>query len=168
MGCQCNNQKKEEENTELSQDNKDQKDEIFGLGNQAEIDPENLIEKNNENKNQLGFEKEDKNIKYADYPQKMLELINKIRENPNSYSDIIIQEIKNIIKTKIMQKKGKKKRMMKIIMIILTKVKKMIGVRIMKVNVKMKVKKKKLMLKKVHIQKNLIKKFVKETKVLEK
>ena len=97
MGCQCNNQKKEEENTELSQDNKDQKDEIFGLGNQAEIDPEYLIEKNNENKNQLGFEKEDKNIKYADYPQKMLELINKIRENPNSYSDIIIQEIKNII-----------------------------------------------------------------------
>ena len=97
MGCQCNNQKKEEENTELSQDNKDQKDEIFGLGNQAEIDQEYLIEKNNENKNQLGFEKEDKNIKYADYPQKMLELINKIRENPNSYSDIIIQEIKNII-----------------------------------------------------------------------
>ncbi len=97
MGCQCNNQKKEEENTELSQDNKDQKDEIFGLGNQAEIDPENLIEKNNENKNQLGFEKEDKNIKYADYPQKMLELINKIRANPSSYADVVLDGINNII-----------------------------------------------------------------------
>ena len=39
---------------------------------------------------------EDKNAKYADYPEKMLELINKIREDPVSYADIIEDSIKNI------------------------------------------------------------------------
>jgi hypothetical protein len=40
---------------------------------------------------------EDKNVKYADYPEKMLELINKIREDPISYSEVIEDSIKNII-----------------------------------------------------------------------
>ena len=40
---------------------------------------------------------EDKNVKYADYPEKMLELINKIREDPVNYAEIIEDSIKNII-----------------------------------------------------------------------
>ena len=73
MGCQCNNQK-EEHNTEISKDNEnmddnnEQKDEIFGLSNQDGLDPENLIEVNeneNENDNQLSHKNEDKNAKYA-------------------------------------------------------------------------------------------------------
>ena len=103
MGCQCNNQK-EELNTEISKnednmdDNNEQKDEIFGLSNQDRLDPENLIEVNeNENENQLSHKNEDKNFKYADYPKKMLELINKIRANPSSYADIVLNGINNII-----------------------------------------------------------------------
>ena len=105
MGCQCNNQK-EEHNTEISKDNEnmddnnEQKDEIFGLSNQDGLDPENLIEVNeneNENDNQLSHKNEDKNAKYADYPKKMLELINKIRANPSSYADIVLNGINNIV-----------------------------------------------------------------------
>jgi hypothetical protein len=36
--------------------------------------------------------------KYSDYPEKMVSLINKIRQNPNEYADIIEDSIKNIIK----------------------------------------------------------------------
>ena len=105
MGCQCNNQK-EEHNTEISKDNEnmddnnEQKDEIFGLSNQDGLDPENLIEVNeneNENDNHLSHKNEDKNAKYADYPKKMLELINKIRANPSSYADVVLDGINNII-----------------------------------------------------------------------
>jgi hypothetical protein len=106
MGCQCNNQK-EEQNNELSKNNEnlddynnnEQKDEIFGLSNQDGLDPENLIEADNEkeNDNQINHQNEDKNAKYADYPKKMLELINKIRSNPSSYADIILDGINNII-----------------------------------------------------------------------
>jgi hypothetical protein len=73
MGCQCNNQK-EEQNTEISKNddnlddynNNEQKDEIFGLSNQDGLDPENLIEANNENENdnQINHQNEDKNAKY--------------------------------------------------------------------------------------------------------
>jgi hypothetical protein len=106
MGCQCNNQK-EEQNTEISKNddnlddynNNKQKDEIFGLSNQDGLDPENLIEANNENENdnQINHQNEDKNAKYADYPKKMLELINKIRANPSSYADVVLDGINNII-----------------------------------------------------------------------
>ena len=101
MGCQCNNQK-DEQNNELTKNDEniediDQKDEIFGLSNQDGLDPEHLIEDNNENN--LGFQNnnENKNEKYSDYPQKMLELINRIRSNPSAYSNIIINSINNII-----------------------------------------------------------------------
>ena len=101
MGCQCNNQKVEQ-NNELTKNDEniedtDQKDEIFGLSNQDGLDPEHLIEDNNENN--LGFQNnnENKNEKYSDYPQKMLELINRIRSNPSAYSNIIINSINNII-----------------------------------------------------------------------
>ena len=106
MGCQCNNQK-EEQNTEISKNddnlddynNNEQKDEIFGLSNQDGLDPENLIEANNENENdnQINHQNEDKNVKYADYPKKKIELINKIRANPSSYADVVLDGINNII-----------------------------------------------------------------------
>ena len=38
--------------------------------------------------------------KYSDYPEKMVSLINKIRQNPNEYADIIEDSIKNIVKEK--------------------------------------------------------------------
>ena len=112
---------------EQDQDNNnyDQKEEgLFGLTNQENIDPaqqgilnnENNLnareeeeehENENEEKEQDIEEKEnndnedhkfeDKNRKYSSYPQKMLELINKIREDPVSYADIIEDSISNIL-----------------------------------------------------------------------
>ena len=101
MGCQCN-YKKEEEKNELTNndeniDDIEQKDEIFDLANQDGLDPENLIEVNNENNLDLHNNNDNKNEKYSDYPQKMLELINKIRSNPSAYSNIILNSINNII-----------------------------------------------------------------------
>ena len=115
MGCQCANQK-EEVNDELTKNddniegveeiennnnNKyEQKDEIFGLANQEGVDTAQLKENNNENKDEEDYNQklnEDKNTKYADYPDKMLELINKIREEPASYAEIIEDSIKNIV-----------------------------------------------------------------------
>ena len=40
---------------------------------------------------------EEKNAKYAEYPDKMIEIINKIRENPSGYADFIEDSIKYII-----------------------------------------------------------------------
>ena len=114
MGCQCVNQK-EEVNDELTKNdeniegveeiennnnNYEQKDEIFGLANQEGVDTAQLKENNNENKDEEEYNQklnEDKNTKYADYPDKMLELINKIREEPASYAEIIEDSIKNIV-----------------------------------------------------------------------
>ena len=76
-------------------DDLEQKDEIFGIENQDGLNPDYLIEENklhSPNKNE-----EDKNAKYANYPEKMLELINRIRANPSSYSEIILSSINNII-----------------------------------------------------------------------
>ena len=112
MGCQCANQK-EEINDELTKNednliehqqqnnnNFEEKEEIFGLSNQEHNEQDNIKQFNNENqKNEENIEKinEDKNTKYADYPEKMTELINKIREDPVSYADVIEDSIQNII-----------------------------------------------------------------------
>ena len=112
MGCQCANQK-EEINDELTKNddnivehqqqynnNFEEKEEIFGLSNQEQGEQDNIKQINNENqKNEEYIEKinEDKNAKYADYPEKMIELINKIREDPVSYADVIEDSIQNII-----------------------------------------------------------------------
>ena len=114
MGCQCANQK-EEVNDELTKNdeniegveeiennnnNYEQKDEIFGLSNQEGVDTAKLKENNNENKDEEEYNQklnEDKNTKYADNPDQMLELINKIREEPAAYAEIIEDSIKNIV-----------------------------------------------------------------------
>ena len=115
-----------EEGNELEKDqdnNIDQKEEgLFGLINQENMDPtqqqgilnnnENNLntreeedheneEKEEENDEKDNFDNEEKNVdknrKYSNYPQKMLELINKIREDPVSYADIIEDSILNIL-----------------------------------------------------------------------
>ena len=118
MGCQCANQK-EELNDELTKndniedfeknnDNLDQKNEIFALSNQEDEDLAQIKQSNHSKyeKNQRDEaynEKinEDKNTKYADYPERMLQLINRIREDPVSYADIIEDSIQNIIENQI-------------------------------------------------------------------
>ena len=133
MGCQCTNKEEEinnevlkkEKNIESEQyqednNNYNQKEGLFGLTNQ-DLDPAQLGETNNEN--EYGAEQEEnynekinenRNAKYSEYPEKMLELINKIREDPVSYADIIEDSIPNIIedqdkddetKTRIIYKK---------------------------------------------------------------
>ena len=112
MGCQCANQKEEmndeltkneeniEEQPEPNINNFVNKEEIFGLSNHEEVDQPEFRQLNNDNQKEEEYiEKinEDKNVKYSDYPEKMLELINKIREDPLSYSNVIEDSIKNII-----------------------------------------------------------------------
>ena len=132
MGCQCIN-KEEEKNNEVLKKEKNLEDEqyqednnnynqeeLFGLTNQ-DLDPAQLGETNNENEYGGNQEKnynekinEDRNSKYSEYPEKMLDLINKIRNDPVSYADIIEDSIPNIIedqdkddetKTRIIYKK---------------------------------------------------------------
>ena len=117
MGCQCNKKTDEEElenespnqlNEELEQNNKSKEKEDIHLPKKEQIV---------ENKDQIGTEinplkeqeqdedylekleklNEEKNIKYAEYPDKMLEIINKIRENPPAYADIIEDSVKYIV-----------------------------------------------------------------------
>ena len=110
MGCQCANQKEEinheltknEDNIEEAEKNNnfEQKKEVFKSSNQEEENQEEIKESNNENQRDEEYNEkinEVKNTKYADYPEKMLELINKIREDPASYAYIIEDSIQNII-----------------------------------------------------------------------
>ena len=108
------NTKKEKEKEKKNKKNiveEEEEEESEGNG------PGNLRETHNENNgdfenhdnfenNGIGEEHEDeyneqaienKNTKYADYPEKMLELINRIRENPSYYADVVEDSIKNII-----------------------------------------------------------------------
>ena len=124
MGCKCINKEEEEsknellrkeeniENEEYKLDNKylEQKKGNFGqanqnLDNQAQFNGENNenyeeeqqeeeLKQNNNDNDKIN---EEKNTKYSEYPEKMLILINKIREDPVSYADIIEDSIQNII-----------------------------------------------------------------------
>ena len=122
MGCQCTN-KEEESNNELLRkeaniENEEyannkfygKKEENFGLENQNFDKQADFSGENNENYEEEQQEQElkqnnndndkineEKNAKYSEYPEKMLLLINKIREDPVSYADIIEDSIQNII-----------------------------------------------------------------------
>ena len=115
MGCQCTNKEeesknevlrkeKEEENGEYQEDNNNsQNDGAFGLtnkendnNNQDQIYASNENEEQDQNNNDYENTVERKNSKYVDYPEKMLSLINKIRDDPVSYADIIEDSIQNI------------------------------------------------------------------------
>ena len=106
MGCQCNKKTDEEElnkdypenlNEEVDQNkfneeiNYQQQEQFDGnksenMNQQNEQEDEDLLEKLNE----------EKNAKYAEYPDKMVEIINKIRENPSGFADVIEDSIKYI------------------------------------------------------------------------
>ena len=106
MGCQCNKKTDEEElnkdypenlNEEVDQNkfneeiNYQQQEQFDGnksenMNQQNEQEDEDLLEKLNE----------EKNAKYAEYPDKMIEIINKIRENPSGFADVIEDSIKYI------------------------------------------------------------------------
>lgn len=112
MGCQCNKKNEEEE---LNKEPQEYKKEEQGLNDkekeenniqqqQEEIDinkNENIEQHNAQNAQEdedyLEKLNEEKNAKYAEYPDKMIEIINKIRENPNAYADFIEDSIKYII-----------------------------------------------------------------------
>ena len=135
MGCQCTNKEEEKNNEVLKKEknledeqyqednnNNSQKEGLFGLTNQ-DLDPAHMGETNNgneyggsqeENYNYSEKINEDRNARYSEYPEKMLDLINKIRNDPVSYADIIEDSIPNIIedqdkddetKTRIIYKK---------------------------------------------------------------
>ena len=136
MGCQCNKQNEEEQEDELKKDSLDgmndvfkednnfnNKEEVFGLNNQEENHEEQkendpkLKGSNNKNQPDEDYNErlaEEKNAKYGNYPEKMLDIINRIREDPASYADYIEDSIKNIVeeidkkdetKTKLIYKK---------------------------------------------------------------
>lgn len=108
MGCQCMEPKpdidevKKEgelgENEEEQGNNygNDQGADVFGLNNnQPDLNPDQINMDNDDfNKNR---DNRDLNVKYADYPDKMLELINIIRQDPISYANTIEDSMKNII-----------------------------------------------------------------------
>ena len=117
MGCQCANKEHEnkseiikeiDEEARQNEENNNNfnsysKEGIFGLDglNQNENQEKPPSEKpDNENDNDFNENEMnnnlEKNIKYSDYPQKMLDLINQIRANPVSYADVIEECIQNI------------------------------------------------------------------------
>ena len=115
MGCQCTDKEEEskneilqkEKNADIEQyqednNNFDPKEGFFDLKNQNTDRIANLGEEKKEetekeeNNNQNEKTSAEKSIKYADYPEKMLSLINNIREDPVSYADIIEESIENI------------------------------------------------------------------------
>ena len=110
MGCQCANKEDEnkseilkeindiEQNQEDNNNNynSNSKEGIFGLDQQnPEETPEKYSEKQN-NEIDLNENNNEKNTKYSDYPQKMLNLINYIRANPVAFADTIEDSIQNI------------------------------------------------------------------------
>ena len=110
MGCKCanSNENEEEINKNLVQnDNEENSQNEFNKNFNKD---ENLLGYNNNNQenanpqdNQINLVQPpnipevDPNLKYADYPEKIVELINNIREDPVSYADIIEDSIQYIV-----------------------------------------------------------------------
>ena len=110
MGCKCanSNENEEEINKNILQDgnaenspndfnknfNKDEN--LLGYNNN---NPENAFSQDNQNNSvhPPNTPEIDQNMKYADYPEKIVELINNIREDPVSYADIIEDSIQYIV-----------------------------------------------------------------------
>ena len=116
MGCKCANA--EEDNDEIkknavndgNEDNEynknfNQNEDLLGLNNQENLyqeeenDPAKIKESNQNNNfyDNNNINNNDPYAKYSDYPEKIVELINNIREDPSGYADVIEDSIKNII-----------------------------------------------------------------------
>ena len=114
MGCICSKPKDEDElirKDPLEEVNEIEKDQEKSKNNITESNIKNIndiseeiipINKKNE-KNQV-----DKDIKYSDYPLKMVELLNKIREDPVAYAEVIEDSIKNVIEVENAAEKSPK------------------------------------------------------------
>ena len=109
MGCKCANKSDEEQeidkkgledgnlekaendfNSNFKKSNLD----LLGLDDQINPNDNEIIENNNYDDNNDEFLL---NEKYANYPYKIVELINNIREDPVGYADIVEQSIQNIV-----------------------------------------------------------------------
>ena len=124
MGCKCTNSNEEEDeiNKNVVEDGNDaqspndfnnnfNKDEnLLGFNNQENVNQElnnqdNQIENSNNDQPYNIDENAFYNIqnvplqynKYSDYPEKIVELINNIREDPVGYADVIEDSIKYIV-----------------------------------------------------------------------
>lgn len=118
MGCKCANSNGDEDEilkkgiNEAEENNNDNKEynpneDLLGLNNQENIYLKEQNEDLNGQKktlkpnNEFGFDNnindKDPNLKYGDYPERIIELINNIREDPVSYADVIEESIKNIV-----------------------------------------------------------------------
>ena len=115
MGCECIQQKIEDNDDELMKKQISYKD-IKDIENESNIhdineDFENLKNQgwqipNSNNENFTSIEKSEqksidenisRNEKYADYPKNMLNLINKIRQDPSGYAEVVENSIQNIL-----------------------------------------------------------------------
>ena len=122
MGCQCNKKNEEGSEDEIKKDSLDNfneemkkdnnfnnQEDIFGSNNEEgndeefQKDADKFKASNQVNENNIDNEDynekliEEKNEKYRDYPEKMVDLINRIREDPASYADQIEDSIKYIV-----------------------------------------------------------------------
>ena len=114
MGCKCaNSNEKEEEINKNVEDGKDEnsqndfnknfnkEENLLGYNNNNQ---ENIYPSDNQNNyiepssNPQGIiSNEDQKLKYSDYPEKIVDLINNIREDPVSYADLIEDSIQYIV-----------------------------------------------------------------------
>ena len=114
MGCKCANSNENEEeinknvedgNDENSQNdfnkNFNKEENLLGYNNNNQ---ENIYPSDNKNNyieplsNPQGIiSNEDQKLKYSDYPEKIVDLINNIREDPVSYADLIEDSIQYIV-----------------------------------------------------------------------
>ena len=105
MGCKCENRNDEEEkeiskngleNGNLEEDDynnnfKKNNIDLLGLNDQQNQNQNEVNENNNFNEDII------QNEKYANYPDKIVELINNIREDPVGYADTVEQSIQDIV-----------------------------------------------------------------------
>ena len=113
MGCKCANAEEEAEEikkqnmqgtNEENEYNKDYNQDLLGFNNQDNIYQDDPNKQFKNEQNHENIELYDNNInnvdqyaKYSDYPEKIVELINNIREDPSGYADVIEDSIKNLI-----------------------------------------------------------------------
>ena len=88
MGCKCITSN-DDENKEISKNS--QEDNIYEIYQVFNPSDQNNSNENNENT------KISKNSKYANYSEKIVELINNIRQDPSSYAEIIENSMINIV-----------------------------------------------------------------------
>ena len=121
MGCKCANSAEGEEeiNKKAVEDGTDKNtpndfnndfnknENLLGFNHQENINQESNSNQNNlqskvpyDNDENIPFNAQNElapNLRYSDYPQKIVELINNIREDPVGYADIIEDSIKYIV-----------------------------------------------------------------------